>query len=491
MFDMGQGWQERAKFLLTGRTWSIAFALLSALIVTGVVRWYYAGEGEFGDEGAICMIGQGMLDGALPYRDFFNEKPPLQFLWTAVVMFFAGEGMGGTRLAAEIALFLTLAIAFVGVAQHRKMLTLIPAAALWILLIVMTSAYRNTVDVSLALLFVASAFLLFKPDLPLAPSWRSALLGLFLGLACGFRVTAGLVLLILAVSPWLERSRKPFLLGAVVGLALWISWLALAGVLKDAIDSILLFHVGNGQAKTYHEGLNVHSRSAMVACALLLGAACLRFPNWKERGWFAALALAAAVTYFGRSDAFRLWPAMAMMMVVALSCSGPFLRERTIGLGLCVGVATMVALLAYDWPGKRSYDWVNQVVAQVRLHARSGESIWVAPFAPSVYCVADNPPASRYYFVLPWTAKPEVQQQIMDGLQASPPRIVVEINKGYALEDVMPRAKRWLVRSYVLANSINGANIWKLRDSPVRQAPGDLLRVRHQRLPEKAGGAQD
>ncbi|WP_417069632.1 hypothetical protein [Niveibacterium terrae] len=461
--------------------WSQGLAIVSALILTVAIHRYFTGFGEFGDEGSFCTIGDGILDGGLPYRDFFNEKPPLQYLWTAAVMAVGEQGLAGARLAAEIALFLTLAIAFVGVARNRLIETLLPVAAIWALLIVMASAYRNTADESLALIFVACVQLLFGQDPPATQRIRALAIGLLLGIACGFRVTAGLMLVVLFASPWLSGLRRPLVLGAGVGLALWVSWLGLAGILPEAIDATLFFHVGSAQAHAYQNSLGqVDWLPIIPAWTLLLTMACAHFSFWKERAWFTALALAASVTFFARPDAFRLWPAMAMMMTVAVSCAGPALRSRLIYACL----AALAVPLAWERPVTGSYAWVHGIVESVRRYAGPDEPIWVAPFAPNVYCLSSNPPASRYYFVLPWTAKPQVQQQIMEDLQAKPPRIVVEVKRGFTLAQVMPRAMRWLERSYVLVEAQGGANIWKLRDLPLPVASVGLIRVQNRHLSE-------
>src|ERR1700742_691690 len=56
-------------------------------------------RGYFSDEGSFCTVAQGLLHGRLPYRDLFNEKPPLQYFWTAAVMALSQPTLGGARLA--------------------------------------------------------------------------------------------------------------------------------------------------------------------------------------------------------------------------------------------------------------------------------------------------------------------------------------------------------------------------------------------------------
>src|SRR5512138_2100097 len=53
-----------------------------------------------GDEGAYGTIAQQMLHGALPYRDLFDHKPPLIYVWYAVSFLLFGENIIAPRIAA-------------------------------------------------------------------------------------------------------------------------------------------------------------------------------------------------------------------------------------------------------------------------------------------------------------------------------------------------------------------------------------------------------
>src|SRR4051794_25671538 len=114
-------------------------------------------RGYFVDEGSFCTIAQGILGGRLPYRDLFNEKPPLEYFWTAAVMAFSGPTLIGARIASSIVMALTVACIVLGPLRRRGnelvALGLMLATAA---IAIQMEAYRNTADTTLALLFVGS-----------------------------------------------------------------------------------------------------------------------------------------------------------------------------------------------------------------------------------------------------------------------------------------------------------------------------------------------
>jgi len=59
------------------------------------------------DEGAYATIAQGLLDGKVPYRDLFDNKPPLVYGWYAFSFLLFGESVIAPRIIAAVLLSLT------------------------------------------------------------------------------------------------------------------------------------------------------------------------------------------------------------------------------------------------------------------------------------------------------------------------------------------------------------------------------------------------
>ncbi len=55
------------------------------------------------DQGGYATIARGWLDGAIPYRDLWDNKGPLLFLWYAASFRWLGEGVVAPRVAAAVA----------------------------------------------------------------------------------------------------------------------------------------------------------------------------------------------------------------------------------------------------------------------------------------------------------------------------------------------------------------------------------------------------
>src|SRR3990170_8712352 len=63
------------------------------------------------DEGVYATIAQGLLDGQVPYRDLFDNKPPLVYLWYALSFLLFGESVVAPRIVAAVFLsFTTLSL---------------------------------------------------------------------------------------------------------------------------------------------------------------------------------------------------------------------------------------------------------------------------------------------------------------------------------------------------------------------------------------------
>lgn len=88
-----------------------AFALLLALVVSIPTLWYPFGR----DQSLYHYIGREMLHGAVPYRDAFDQKPPLIYVVHAVGIALFGPGQWVIRV------FDLLAVALMGWACSRLM----------------------------------------------------------------------------------------------------------------------------------------------------------------------------------------------------------------------------------------------------------------------------------------------------------------------------------------------------------------------------------
>ena len=377
-------------------------ALLCGGLLAAATYVAYDGRGLFDDEGSFCTIAQGVLGGRLPYRDLFNEKPPLQYFWTAAVMALGGPTLVSARIASSIMLALTAACIALGPLLRRANgLAVVGLMVATGLIAVRMEAYRNTADSSLALLYALSA--VFFVRAPLAKG-SALVFGALQGVALGFRQAAAPTILVSLVSPALAGRRLVFATGVLAGLMAWLVPLAALGIFMDFVRATVLFHVGNSDASKYFTQ-QPHDLVATLVWLLLLGAVGAGSARARGARFWAVVWLGAAATAFiGMQDAFRLWPSAAAALAMlawdeSLWPAPSFsLRARAAGV---LGVAPRVAGVNDPTARPHRHAPIEAAAAALKRVSQPQDEVWAGPFAPFVYCLAQRRPASRYYFVLP------------------------------------------------------------------------------------------
>jgi 4-amino-4-deoxy-L-arabinose transferase-like glycosyltransferase len=95
-----------------------ALPLIALCLLPVVLYLPFLGAPFERDEGAYATIAQGLLDGQVPYRDLFDNKPPLVYLWYALSFLLFGEGVEAPRIIAAVMLSVTTLALF---AQARML----------------------------------------------------------------------------------------------------------------------------------------------------------------------------------------------------------------------------------------------------------------------------------------------------------------------------------------------------------------------------------
>ncbi|HUF53653.1 MAG TPA: glycosyltransferase family 39 protein [Dehalococcoidia bacterium] len=109
---------------LPGLTRSDVFFLLGLALIPILLYLPFAGMPFERDEGVYATIAQGVLDGQVPYRDLFDNKPPLVYIWYAFSFTLFGESVFAPRILAAICLSLTTVALF----NQARMVLPMPAA---------------------------------------------------------------------------------------------------------------------------------------------------------------------------------------------------------------------------------------------------------------------------------------------------------------------------------------------------------------------------
>lgn len=451
------------------KTWPAAaqiyLAPLIGLLVGALVFFFLRARGYFTDEGAFCTLAQGILHGEFPYKAYFNEKPPLQYFWTAAVMALTEPTMIGARLASAISFGATLAFILQKPAKRLRH----PGELLaWIILAVAVglcmSAYLDTADSSLALLYSASLWLTLNPSEDVRRRRMvSVVQGAIFGIALGFRQTAIAPALVMLLLPEGKLPKMPFVGGFMLGLLGWLVPVLLLGMGPDLVRSTLTFYADNPHASTY---LREPRRTSLGAVAVwLLGLVWFwtkpgtGSEQWKQRAWFVALVIAMGLQAFGRMEPFRLWPSMAAMLVLlAHTPIGPKIAARAIA-----AAAAAIALIATLYRFPQPVGDFQATAEAIAAMTSPSDRVWVGPGKPLGYCLAQRRPSSRYYFIMPWTAKPEVTAQILHDVALPTTKLIV-LFEDPRLQDMLPGLDAVLAQHYRPAGIHGGARFYVHKD---------------------------
>ena len=84
-----------------------ALPLIALCLVPVLLYLPFLGAPFERDEGTYATVAQGILKGQVPYRDLFDNKPPLVYLWYALSFALFGEGVEAPRIVASVMLSIT------------------------------------------------------------------------------------------------------------------------------------------------------------------------------------------------------------------------------------------------------------------------------------------------------------------------------------------------------------------------------------------------
>jgi hypothetical protein len=360
----------------------------------------------------------------LPYRSYFNEKPPLQYFWTAAIMAISWPTMSGARLASAATLMLTAGCILYGpAAAVRWNPAALPGwAGLIFLAALDMAAFNDTAESSLAFLFAVSAFLIATPASDgRRLQWRTALQGAIFGIAVGFRQAAIAPALVMLFLPQAILPKRAFCCGLAFSLLCWLLPLMALGIGSEFFASVIGFHVNNPSVVTYFRGPIENEMAAIGLWILCLGWLATLKEYRAKRLWLIVWFAAMALPFFGRMDAFRLWPSTAAMLVLLARANHAGFPARAAGLATAC-IALIAILLNRPATFPESADVSNDIAAMTAADDR----VWTGPFNPLRYCLAQRRPASRYYFILPWTAKAQIRREIAADIAASAKLIAID-----------------------------------------------------------------
>ncbi len=456
------------------------------------------------DEGEYAYIAWRWLEGEVPYRDVFDQKPPGIFAVYALARLVGGAEPAATRWTAQLFVLIALA-ALLALARRRDALDAGVAAGLFAAVLTVDWTLLgnavNTETLALAPLS-AGAWTAWRARDERRVFW-TVTTGLLGGAALLMKpVVAPIVAFELLTAAW---GARPWAALAAGGLAAAAPALctALGFVLAGAFDPFWdatvvnnLFYAGGTPLADYPRYFRLQVADSLspfapiYALALLapLAGRAARGPGvgWIA-GWLAVSLLAVSAGGFFRRHYFLLAvPPLALLAGLGLAGLMARLAARRAAIAATIalaGVAVAYAVLQSPWyyrPGGHEAKLVriygsNPFPEAVHLgrwlaeRSAPEDRVFVYGSEPEVLVYAERRSASRYIYVYPLTMSagdPSArQQEVLDTLRADPPRFLIACFVGTSLLEQrgtppeLRRGLRELVeRDYEIAGVIPFAN---------------------------------
>jgi hypothetical protein len=481
----------------------------------------FAGTPFERDEGVYATIAQGVLDGQVPYRDLFDNKPPLIYIWYAFSFTLFGESVFAPRIVAAIFLSLTTLALF----NQARMVLPMPAARVaavlfavstglpWVALHANTEAYM--------LLPLVSSLMFFTLGMRDGRLRWFVLAGVLAGMAMMTKQVAMWNLLALAMVSliWHGKTAENQLRaiaptaamfgGCLASLAAVALPFTLMGALDDLIYANLSYNwiyvnfLSNAQRlANLWSGMLFFSA---VAAPFLAGAMAGVIVIWRKGAAVTdyVLILWAVASAIGVASGGRFFPHYFLQLMPSMAVlTGVVIYDRFVNGSdhvvsrpawivatflIVVSVATTAVI--YLAPRDAEQQLVVNVYHQkeweassrdlgeyIKVRTESDDLIFNYGRESQLYFYADRKPAIPYFYDWVLEYDDEAMGEIIAGLEIARPVYFIDSAQAPLFED-WPAAhpaelRDFLERNYDYKGRIFFADVYRLKTDPLHS--GDL-----------------
>ncbi|MDJ0869445.1 MAG: glycosyltransferase family 39 protein [Myxococcota bacterium] len=472
------------------------------------------------DEGEYAYIAWRWLEGDVPYRDAFDQKPPGIFAVYALAFAIGGERPAAARWTAQ-GLLLVLLAALLALARRRGTPEAgVPAALFAAALAVDWTLLGNAVNtetLAIAPLGGAAWTAWLARAAPRGALGAVVATGALGGIALLMKpVVAPIVAFLLLTAVWGRRALGPLLAGGAVAALpalLAAAYFAAQGAFAPFFDATVLnnlVYAGGMPLSEYPRYFWGQLGDGFVAFAPLYAAAALaplagRGARGPSVGWIAgwlgvSLLAVSAGGFFRRHYLLLAVPPLALL--AGLGVAGlarriaPQRAAPWLAAGLALGgVAYTVAHSPWYYApgdpeaklvriyGSNPFPEAVHLGAWLGAHSEPDDRVFVYGSEPQLLFYARRRSASRYIYVyplnMPFGRPLERQREVLDALRADPPRYLVAsfLRTSQLTQAGTPPALRQGLRELVASDYEIAAVVPFARDRSTRILEGKPART--------------
>ncbi|MBX7168587.1 MAG: glycosyltransferase family 39 protein [Pirellulales bacterium] len=449
-------------------------------------RWPFSELPLMRDEGEYAQMGQALRQGLLPYRDIYNQKPPVVFAIFAALQAIAGEGLLALRLATTVWAAAATTLTWIVARRLFGPVGALGTALVMVeLLFDLAGVFHSASTELFMLLWVAAALACWYPRN--RRGWPAlAAAGVFAALACQTKQT-GIALVgflcLERVWAWLTR-REPgeplrqvaadlgnVLTAFAIANAAIVAPFVLTGTWQDYVTCVWtnnFAYVGHR-----HQAIGPFEQIRTVAIYLV---------NYSAGTWIAGLLGCLSTLLAARGRAGGLWLLGVLTLVfcgvagewyvqyyipliipLALGCGCFFAWAGRITLDPKAPIAARLGAVALllaatagplykQWPTladvsravyradqSQPFDESLQVGRYLAEHTQPGEPILVVGSDPEIYFYAQRLPATRMVITYPacgpYPHSANLRDELLAGFDRPDLRYVVLVNYPGALSE--------------------------------------------------------